>query len=390
MREFIWPFQSSRRERKKVERELKARIKRAEEALEVLKAPLVFEQMRGEPADRLRETLAEQIKSEVDSLSQRLMQLRLEKGGEKDQREIDKLARRRLLLRRLGWRSSYQDIEGEELALLKELVPTAIEENQTILKDGLEQMKCLRSTNRLRRLMSEFELTAFVSLHLSSHGNGVGAFNHGFMYDLRPQINRTAIYAPINRILNRLSKEVEKEQGFTKLFQDTLRPSPLRSWQSYLPDQPALGGEVSALAGFLGLTLVTLNDSRPFWGTPYDNPEKLNLAYLEQQSRLISGLIEKLTHEPESFSDRLPLRGFSSLVGRANFIRHGELFPDQPAPGTLVLAYQGPSLFYTMVDAGGLFHVRGIADRILSIKPFWKVFASAETPGRSFGPLIRP
>jgi len=363
MREFIWPLRSRRRERKKVEGELKTRIKRAQEALEVLKAPLVFEQTSEEAAERLRETLAEQIKSEVDSLSQRLMQLRLEKSGEKNQRLIDELARRRLLLRRLGWRSSYQGIEGEELKLLEALVPAAIEENQTILEDGREQMKCLRSTDRLRSLMSNFDLTAFISLHLSSHGDGVGAFNYGFMYDLKPQINRTAIYAPISRILHNLSKEVEKELGLSALFQDTLQPSPLRPWQSYLPDQPALGGEVSALAGFLGLTLATLNDARPFWGTPYDKPDKLNLPYLEQQSRLISGLIEKLSHEPQLGSDRLPLTGFSSLVGRANFIRQGELFPDQPAPGTLVLAYQGPSLFYTMVDSGGLFHVRGIADR---------------------------
>ncbi|MDH3852574.1 MAG: peptide ABC transporter permease, partial [Deltaproteobacteria bacterium] len=59
----------------------------------------------------------------------------------------------------------------------------------------------------------------------------------------------------------------------------------------------------------------------------------------------------------------LPRKGFSTLSGRANFIRQGELFPDQPAPGTLILTYQGPSSFYTMVDTAGLFHVRGLADR---------------------------
>jgi hypothetical protein len=363
MREFIWPLRSTRRERKKLDKELKDRLKGASEALEVLKEPVVLEQSRAERAERLRETLADQIKSEVDSLSQRLIQLRLDEGEQRNQGLIDELARRRLLLRRLGWRKSYLGIEGEELKLLKELIPAAIEQNQTILKDAQEQMKCWRSAARLRELMSDFELTTIISLHLSSHGSGVGAFNYGFMYDLKPQINRTAIYAPINRILNHLSQKVEKELGLTNLFQDTLRPSPLRPWQSYLPDRPALGGEVSALAGFMGLTLATLNDARPFWGTPYDQPGTLNLAYLEQQSRLVSGLIQKLTHEPEMVYDRLPLRGFSSLLGRANFIRQGELFPDQPAPGTLVLIYQGPSLFYSMVDTGGSFSVQGLADR---------------------------
>jgi len=363
MREFIWPLRSTRRERKKVEKELKGRIKGANEALEVLKKPLVLEQSRGEAAERLHETLAEQIKSEVDSLSQRLMQLRLNQGGGKEQKLIDELARRRFLLRRLGWRSSYQGVKDEELKLLKELIPAAIEENQAIVKDSQEQLQCFRSGARLRRLVGNFELTTIISLHLSSHGDGVGAFDYGFMYELKPQINRTAIYAPIDRILTRLSQEVEKELGLPALFKDTLRPSALRPWQSYLPDRPALGGEVSALAGLMGLTLATLNDARPFWGTPYDEPGKVNPDYLERQNRLVTGLIQKLTHEPELVSDRLPLSGFSSLIGRANFIRQGELFPDQPAPGTLILTYQGPSLFYTTVDTGGLFSVHGLADR---------------------------
>ena len=202
MREFIWPLRSSRRERKKVERELKDRLKRAREAVEILKEPLVVEQARGEAADRLRQTLGEQIKIEVDSLSQRLMQLRLAQGGEKNQRLIDELAERRLLLRRLGWRSSYQGVQDEELKLLKELIPAAIEENQAIVEDSQEQMQCFRSGARLRNLVGNFELTTIISLHLSSHGDGVGAFNYGFMYELKPQINRTAIYAPIDRILN--------------------------------------------------------------------------------------------------------------------------------------------------------------------------------------------
>ena len=44
-----------------MESELKDRIKRAHEALEVLKEPLVLEQARGEAADRLRQTLAEHV-----------------------------------------------------------------------------------------------------------------------------------------------------------------------------------------------------------------------------------------------------------------------------------------------------------------------------------------
>jgi cell division protein FtsX len=382
MREFIWPLAARSKERKNLRRELKARSERAEAALAVLESPVVFNQLDETSAERLREALAEEIKREVETLSQRLMQLRLEKHTDEKQALIRQLAGRRFLLRQLDWRGSYQDLTLEERRVLKELVPAAIRSNQAVLDDAREQLKCMRSTRRLRGLLSDYELTVFISLHLSSHGDGVGAFNYGWMYDLRPQINRTSTYANIDRILNRCSRQVEKQLGLSSLFRDTLRPSPLRPWQSYLPDHPALGGEVSALAGTLGFSLVTTHDGRPLWGTPYDKPENVNWEYLEQQGRLISGLVLKLSQEPALVSNRLPLKGFSTLSGRANFIRQGELFPDQPAPGTLILAYQGPSLFYTMVDTAGLFHLRGLADRKHTVhKAIVEGFRFAEKSG---------
>jgi hypothetical protein len=363
MREFLWPLVARSKERKNLQRELKARIEGAEEALAALAPPVVFDTLDETSAERLRKALAEEIKREVETLSQRLTQLRLERQADDKQTLIRKLADRRFLLRQLGWRGSYQDVTLEERRVLRELIPAAIRANEAVLADAREQLKCLKSARRLRRLFSDYELTVFISLHLSSHGDGVGGFNYGWLYDLRPQINRTSTYAAIDQILNRCSRQVEEQLGLRRFFRDTLRPSPLRSWQSYLPDHPALGSEVSALAGMLGFSLVTTHDGRPLWGTPYDEPETVNWEYLEQQGQLISSLVLKLAQEPKLAFDRRPLKGFSTLSGRANFIRQGELFPDQPAPGTLILTYQGPSLFYTMVDTAGLFHVRGLADR---------------------------
>ncbi|UCG13969.1 MAG: M28 family peptidase [Deltaproteobacteria bacterium] len=363
MREIIWPIRARRKEQKKLRKELQERIKQANQALEVLKPSDPLDTLEGEAAEHLLEALSEQIKTEVDLLGQRLMRLRLAEDNVANRQLIQELASRRFLLRQLSWRASYRDTNPEERRALAELVPMAIQSNQEMLQDAREQMQCYKSGRSLRRLLSDHELVAFISLHLSSHGDGVGAFNYGWLYELKPQINRTAVYGSIGRVLDRLAQRVEQELGLPHIFQDTLRPSPVRPWQSYLPDRPALGGEVSALAGILGFSLATLDDARPFWGTPYDVTERVNWEYLEQQSRLISGLIAALAHEPQLESDRLPLKGYASLSGRANFIRQGELFPDQPAPGTLILIYQGPSLFYTMVDSAGAFHIRGLADR---------------------------
>ncbi len=191
MREFIWPLAARSKERKNLRRELKARSERAEEALAALESPVVFEQLDETSAERLREALAEEIKREVETLSQRLMQLRLERQADDKQALIRELADRRFLLRQLGWRGSYQDVTLEERRVLKELIPAAIRGKQAVLDDAREQLKCLTSARTLRGLVSDYELTVFISLHLSSHGDGVGGFNYGWLYDLQSQVKRT-------------------------------------------------------------------------------------------------------------------------------------------------------------------------------------------------------
>jgi hypothetical protein len=362
MRELIWAIRAKGKEQKKIKKDLQRRIKRAEDTLVALRSPEPLDQLTGETADLLRQALTDEIKGEVELLSQQLIRLRLESKGGNNQQLIQELANRRFLLRRLSWRSSYRDATSDERRILAGLIKTATSANEAVLKDAREQIKCLKSGIRLRKLVESKKLTAFISLHLSSHGDGVGAFNNGWLYQLRPQVNRTAFYGNISSVLKRLARQTEERLGLPQLFQDTLRPSALRSWQSYLPDRPALDGEVSALAGLLGFSLVTLHDARPFWGTPYDKPQEMDWLYTEKQNRLISNLIAALSHEPQLAPDRKPRKGFATLNGRANFIRQGELFPDQPAPGTVILAYQGSSLFYAMVDAAGTFQIRGLAD----------------------------
>ena len=38
------------------------------------------------------------------------------------------------------------------------------------------------------------------------------------------------------------------------------------------------------------------------------------------------------------------------------------MFADQPAPGTVILTYQGPAKFYNIVDHSGEFYLKGLAD----------------------------
>jgi hypothetical protein len=367
MREFVWSISARSKDLRKMKKELKTIASRVRKTIKAL-ASASFEntatELVDEETDRLiKEALDERIKTDTDKLSRQLMHLRLKQKDQVDQSFIQELAQERQLLRRLLWRTQYADLPSEERQMVYRLVPRATADQEAILSDAKIQLEQLESARKLRSLVKAYDLVSAVSLHLSSNGDGFGAFNYGWLYPFRPRINRVAAYSRLDEVLQEGAKYVEQSHGHSGLFKDTLRPSRRRSWQSYFLDRPALGGEVSALAGYHGLTFVTTDDARPMWGTPNDTLDKLNLAFAKKQSAFVCGLIQYLGQAPDLRSEIHPRNGFSAMTGRAKFLRHGELFADQPAPGTMLLAYQGPARYRVMVDHMGEFHLRGLADK---------------------------
>jgi hypothetical protein len=363
MRELIWSLQARSKDLRKMKEKLEAVVKRTRKMVDVLRN-VSLEGSRDEASDRLlQEAVDERIKTEVDRISRHLMNLRLQRKDDSNQDIIQELARYRLLLRRLSWRKTFEGLTQEEIQTLNELIPLATKDHEAILSDAKNQLEMLKSAGRFRALVKTMDLTTVVSLHLSSHGDGVGAFNKGWLYPLKPTINRVAAYSTLDEVLRHGGSIVERSLGYNSLFQDTLRPSRLRPWESYFHDRPFLGGEVSALAGYLGVSLVTVHDARQMWGTPYDLPENVNWEYALKQSGLVTGLVNQLAQAPLLYRGDLPRDGFATVIGSANFIRHGELFADQPAPGSVILAYQSLGRYYAMVDTMGTFQIKGVADK---------------------------
>ncbi len=363
MREMIWSIRARSKLQRDMQRDLREVIRHSHKMIEVLQLARTqgkYLNMSGPELsqDLLREALSDRIKTEADQIARQLMLLRMEKKDESDERMIQKLANRRFMLRQIGWRTDFNKLTDEETDEITALISLAIKDHEAILKDAEIQEKMLKSTQSFRSTVTGKEIAAIVSLHLSSHGDGVGAFNQGWLFPLRPRINRVPAYSVLNDIIHQWAIHSE----YASLYHDTLRPSRLRTWDSYFLDQPQLGGEVSAIAGFHGLTLVTVNDARPMWGTPNDTIEKVNIEYAFQQSQMVSGIIGEITKAPVLHNGEYPRDGFSTVTGRAKFLRHGELFPDQAAPGTTLLCFQGPSVFHAIVDARGNFQLRGIAD----------------------------
>ena len=362
-RETVWCLRERSRSLRQLKKELADLVKISEQTIAALVKYMEARPLDEEEEKLIRSAIAERIKTEVDIISRRLMRLRLEQRSEEDKRVIKELADRRMVLSQLGWLSDFNDLKPEEVKTLEELAPLAREDVERILEDVQGQLDELDAALKFRRVLDGRDVSAVISLHLSSHGDGLGAFNQGFLHELRPSINRVEPYSRLVEVLNEAAEEYSRTVENYFPYIDTLRPNRLRTWKSWFLDHPPLGGEISALAGYLGFTLATLEDARPTWGTPDDVFEQVDLDRAARQSDLVRRLAEVVSGEPKLETSRPVAAGLSTVTGRANFIRHGELFPDQPAPGTVILAYQGPGYYYTMVDATGTFRLKGVTNK---------------------------
>jgi hypothetical protein len=362
LRELVWTLAASSRDLRGESKDLRELIKEKRAALkELLRETLPTDDF---PSTAAQAVLKERIKTEADQVARQLMRLRLGEASGRISDQTARLTHRRQVLRSLLWRPSLAPggLTAEEQDVLGDILPRAVDDQKAILADAEIRRSLMNSAADFRSLVRSYELAAAVSLHLSSHGDGFGAFNYGWGYPLKPAINRVSAYGVLDQVLQRAAQTPAPAPGDTGMFKDTLRPSRQRSWQSYFLDHPLLGGEITALAGFQGLTFVTTNDARAVWGTPYDTPEKVDLGFAACQAATVCHLVEHLAGADKLHAGRFPRTGFASITGRARFLRQGELFADQPAPGTVLLAYQGPTHFPVMVDHMGMFYVHGLAD----------------------------
>ena len=359
MREAIWSINERSKELREYKRQLQKTIRETKTNLELLKQ-LQFPLNEDEERDtQLGNAISPNLKYRVDQLSRQLMQLRLLEQTEKTKKTIKEIANQRLLFRRLGWVENFHELPEEQITLLKQIIPAAIEKNELKAANASNQLRALKSANNFRALVRKYEIAAVISLHLSSNGNGVGGFHQGWLYPLKQTVNRTGIYSTIGDILENHPVSTNS----LARYRNSLRPNRLRTWDSWFFDRPNLGGEVSSMAGHLGLTLATTGDARILWGTPSDTVGKINWPYMLDQARLIEQLTEKLAWAPKLHSGKLPRDGFATLTARTNLLLQGELFANYPAHRTTILAYQGLNRYYAIVDESGYFRIKGFADK---------------------------
>ncbi|WP_207260718.1 FtsX-like permease family protein [Desulfovibrio sp. Huiquan2017] len=373
MREFTWALVTKGKALKARRDGLRERVTGTERTLALLRSPQPLAPANlADPNDaaRLKRALKAVVRNREDDITGELMRLRLLAGEEAaDQQRIQTLADERIKLKRLTWISSTVDDyplpEAERTALKRFFQPAATLQT-AILADASGQLEDIASARAVRDALGETAIAAHVSLYLSSHGDGLGGFDQGWLIDLKPDVNRTGFFRPLDTVMKGAVERLKGTDPETaRLFHDTLRPGK-RAWQSYLPDRPDLGGEPMALAGLPGFTLATVHDVRPAWGTPYDRSGRVNFPFLKRQSRLVRALVGALTNEPLADAGKRAKNDFVTVEGRANLLRKGEIFPDRPGTGTVILAFQWQTRNYGMVDTQGNFRIPGLAGKKVS------------------------
>ena len=371
MRELVAAMRVKGRELRDASKDFKASLADDKETVKALEAAIKAKGLdKTLEAPQIGKALETSIKDGVDQITTTLMRLRLKiLDGEGKEHDQEALTLRRALLRRLSWRQEYKDLSDEEREAVVELLPGALAGVKAGMADVKDKLRCVADSRELRRKVGDKEIVAGLSLYLSSHGDAVGSFCDGWMYELKPEININQAYSFIGRFLNQAAARLEREERFRildnqSMYVDGLRADQSRPWRSYFVDNPLFGSETASRAGIMALALATVNDGRNLWGTPGDTPALVDMDNLWRQSRFVSRLIhETATANPLEIGDKLPRNVFSTLSGRANFIRQGELFPDRPAPGTVVMLYQGKTRYYAMVDAKGKFRVTGLSSK---------------------------
>ncbi|MEE4165782.1 MAG: M28 family peptidase, partial [Desulfocapsaceae bacterium] len=359
MRDLIWSLQERTKGLRDFRRELRKIVQQSTDVIELLESldfPLAEDSERDA---MLVNAISSDLKLQVDLISRKLMNLRLEKDrDDANNQMIEELAAKRFALRQLGWRTSFHDLSTKEQQYLSDLLPQMVNTMQRRIVDSEAQLKSLQSALDFRQLTRDYTIEAVLSLHLSSHGEGIGGFHRGWLYRLRSRINRTGMFSVIGDVFEQSAPDPINSARYI----DSLRPDRFRSWDSYFLDKPFLGGEVASLAGYIGVSLVTIGDGRSLWGTPWDTAEKINWPYLDDQLQLLIAMVQGAATAPALHSDRFPRNGFSSLTGKANLLLQGELFADFPADKTTLLSYQGIAKLYASVNSSGTFIYKGIAD----------------------------
>lgn len=364
MRQFMFAFRAKKKALKKEADRLKKRKNLADDQLEILEKENPLDTRDAKELELIRQILVEKAKDKADFLT-REIQYRKTLSEEEAGDEIEDPRP----YRQFSWISDMRTMTPEHRATAVKLLNDAIADRQFAHKELKRRIAAMRSSASLREILEQYEHVLSVNLHLSSHSMDVGVLESGDTYPLRANLKRVARATRLIHLMLQASEEVSKETGQPGIIRDLSRGfSPEEgAGKSYAKTYPA--SDVSALAGLPAVSLMTLDDYRARWSTPHDTLDHVNMKNIERMASFLPSFTGRLaSHRGLRGAMEAPIAGMANLEGQAMFIRQGELFPDQPATGTIVPVIQGDSVFRSVVFQDGSFLVPGLANRRVSLE----------------------
>jgi hypothetical protein len=325
-------------------------------------APLAAE----DPVEQglILEALIEKAKDRADILTRELQfrRVRLEPGSiehPEDPRTY----------RRISWISNLKDLPLQEYPLALDLLREASPEAKARLEEIDQRIRVAKSANQVRNIIDDHKPVLFLSLYLSSRSPFAGLVELGETYPIRENVRRMVRASRLIEIINRQSASLAAELGVQNIFRDSSGIGAIGEGKGIAAGSPSPCCDVVAIAGLPAVSLITLDDNRPFWATPNDTLERLDTKNIQTLETLLAPLLRNLFSHPNlHLATEEGIPGSASLEGQAKFVRQGELFADQPAPGTIISILQGNSVFRAMVNRDGTFFVPGLANSRIAIE----------------------
>ncbi|MBZ4658702.1 MAG: FtsX-like permease family protein [Desulfacinum sp.] len=364
-RHFTWIARGRKKDIREEHRIIRDRRKDLKALLSSFRHPVPWN--TGDPQrDRLvwREVV-ERAKDEADRLT-RLIQYRNAAGKAEDASvtDIDAMAAKARRCRRLSWQDEPTKLDPEQQRLALELLAGArrlLEEQERELD---RRWRVIRSWRTLRNLLDDHETILHLSLNLSSQSLPISLSEWGGTFPLREQVRRVVRSLRLAEIMEEAAREAANASGTPQIYKKTDRyGAGLASGAVENPGLHCLACDIGALSDCSAVTLTTLHNRRLAWGTPNDTEERIHWENLDILQKFLPPFLNRVLSHPDlQASCRTGIQGLAAIKGKTLFIRQGELFPDQPAPGTIVCAIQGDTVFRAMSFRDGTFFLPGVAN----------------------------
>lgn len=269
-------------------------------------------------------------------------------------------------LRALSWGSPADFGPAENSSLPKLFAEAAVDIRVARVEAGA-RITSLESTLDLRKVMEVFKPVLFLSLDLSSRSPRLALLETGATYPLKDNIRRIMRAGRLGSIMAQISAEISRDLRLPDIWAGGGKDRPGDS--TAVSATFRYGSDPAVIAGLPAVALVSVGDGHVLRSTPSDTVDNIDEDGLGVLNAFVPQLVARLVSSPGLRNAvQTGVSGFSNLSGQAKYIRSGELFPDQPAPGTIISVFQGDSLFRASVGVDGTFMIPGLANNRLTLE----------------------